>query len=245
MSKFLKIDLDLAKLTVLVGPNASGKTAALESIGYLVSSQLDAFHNVLGASLTTTLRPREYMPQLLGGAIVTNNNMPVASFYIEILHPIILETRSDIREMFYEILNDRAYILLREVKNDMNIDLLLELERILEILRTSRWNIVKRKEATKILLELIKSYIKKDVEFAIYRRRYPGLVPRPITESEVVREISRMLLYTTTRFTHMKFSYVLINDSIVKSIIIETRHGLLVIKEKNGFGKKHHYMKFY
>ena len=68
------VDVDMDRLTILVGPNASGKTAILEALGFALAMHLDAKHSVLGIALTTTLRPRAHMPQVFVGKLTLTSD---------------------------------------------------------------------------------------------------------------------------------------------------------------------------
>ena len=72
---FVRVNLKLDRLTVLVGPNASGKTTILQVIGYLLSGLLDPTNGSIGFALTRTLRPEGNIPKLVSGVMVLNGNV--------------------------------------------------------------------------------------------------------------------------------------------------------------------------
>jgi len=96
-SRYLRVDVELNKLTILVGPNASGKTSVLEALGYIASAHLSALHSVLSLSLVTTLRPRDYMPAPMGGTIVIDSKQ-ITSLYMEPMYPLILKAKPELKK---------------------------------------------------------------------------------------------------------------------------------------------------
>lgn len=67
-------------LTVLVGPNGSGKTTILQSIGYTVSGMLDPHSMSIGFSLSKTLRPFSSIPNSLLGRVVFRGTSSYTAF---------------------------------------------------------------------------------------------------------------------------------------------------------------------
>ncbi len=112
------VDVDMDRLTILVGPNASGKTAILEALGFALAMHLDAKRSVLGIALTTTLRPRAHMPQVFVGKLTLSSGASFASFAIEIVHPLLLEAESRIGEMLRNVLGEASHRVLAELKKD-------------------------------------------------------------------------------------------------------------------------------
>ena len=67
--RYLRVNAGLDGLTVLVGPNGSGKTTILQSIGYTVSGMLNPYSMSIGFSLAKTLRPNDRVPENLLGRV--------------------------------------------------------------------------------------------------------------------------------------------------------------------------------
>ena len=82
-SQGIVVDVEgLKRLTVLVGPNASGKTALLETAGYLLAAHQDIGSQALATSLLRTLRPSQEIPEVL---VVSGQlgEISLSSLYIE------------------------------------------------------------------------------------------------------------------------------------------------------------------
>ncbi len=83
---------DLAPLTILLGPNASGKTSILEAIGYTIVPFLDARNLVLGLFLLSSLRPPRgvlRIPEQLAGAVDLDNGSDIVSIFLKITRDIV------------------------------------------------------------------------------------------------------------------------------------------------------------
>ncbi|NPA23123.1 MAG: ATP-binding protein [Crenarchaeota archaeon] len=85
---YLKVNVqDLSRLTLLVGPNSSGKTTILELIGLTLLPLLDIEKIGLGASLINMLRPLEKAPRVpdyIFSRARTDDHGEIASIYIKI-----------------------------------------------------------------------------------------------------------------------------------------------------------------
>ena len=174
-ARYLRIDLDLDKLTILVGPNASGKTAILESIGYLVSGLLEPAYSALGLSLTVTFRPREttlpstgFIPSPVGGTVILDDSHVVSSLYVELTYPLLLRTEDTFKEMIHSVMNTKADVLLQEVERDLssNVDSISVLEEALKS-HSALSFIRKRGEIYIALDKLITSIIGRAISAAV------------------------------------------------------------------------------
>ncbi len=92
-SRRVTVDVDdLRRLTVLVGPNASGKTSVLESVGYLLAACQDAWGQAIATSLASTLRPSRLVPGLVAVSGLLGDTV-LSSLYVRpsIADPEVLE----------------------------------------------------------------------------------------------------------------------------------------------------------
>ena len=224
-SKYLEIDIDLDRLTILIGPNASGKTAVLESIGYIMAGNLNMESSILGISLTTTLRPRRTMPRLLGGKLLLSNTF-VSSLYVEVVHPLLLKVEDVITKIVKNILEEKSFRIMKELERDMSRETISRLLGLpLKYIGPSA-----RRIGAVILLDLVKDIVGQDIEVAASRLYIPSkraLISGP----ETMREISRILWYPS-KYLHMKIMYSVRGDILSKSMIIESPRGIVIIKRK-------------
>lgn len=226
-AKYLRINLDLDKLTILVGPNASGKTAVLESIGYMISSLLEATYSALGLALTTTFRPRTFMPSPIAGTINLNKSHIISSLYIESSHPLIFETKikTKIMEMMQFILNTEVNNILYEIEKDIGLGFLV-LEEILKkpsILMPSD----EREKVYRILAELIIDTIGRDIDIAASYSPRQRLFFN--TQDERIKYILR---YRPIR-VKMLYNIEPNHNHINKTLIIENIRGTIVMKRRH------------
>jgi len=66
---YLVMDLPFSRLTILLGPNASGKTMALQTIAYLLSGALPPRQAAQAVAQARTLRPKSEIPKYIVGRI--------------------------------------------------------------------------------------------------------------------------------------------------------------------------------
>jgi len=90
----LELDVDgFSRLTVIVGRNASGKTALLEALGYLASLNGPMGLIAQGLAAVSTVRPRGVLPQLLAGAVRARGSESYAGIMAEPANPLELDKR--------------------------------------------------------------------------------------------------------------------------------------------------------
>ncbi len=65
----IQVNMGLGRITVLLGPNASGKTSILESIGYPLATIIEPAQSIIALALTSSLRPLRRMPGLVASSL--------------------------------------------------------------------------------------------------------------------------------------------------------------------------------
>ena len=65
----IQVNMGLGRITVLLGPNASGKTSILESIGYSLATIIEPAQSILALALTSSLRPLRHVPGLAASSL--------------------------------------------------------------------------------------------------------------------------------------------------------------------------------
>ncbi len=232
-SEYLGVDVDLGKLTILLGPNASGKTAVLEAIGYTISSHLSTSQSILGISLTTTLRPREVIPSIFVGEVTLESN--VRTIYIEVTEAVytaLLNGGGYVGKMMRYVMGEEIRKLLRELEDDARkgLSLILQLPHL-----RLKFSIVHT-----LLHSLVNKVVGYDAEiYFTYLPSSPLFLRHAITSgAEAMREISRMTALYPSRHTHIKVLYSLDEGKTSKSLVIETPRGIGLIKRGESESKE-------
>ena len=221
------VDVDMDRLTILVGPNASGKTAVLEALGYALAMHFDAKRSALGIALTTTLRPRSRMPPVFVGRLTLSAGVSIAGFATEVVHPLLLEAENRIREMLRVVLGEASKRVMEVLKRDMDSQVVSELPSLpLKYIGPTA-----RLAGARYLLGLAREFAGRDIDIAANRLYTPSIKP-VVTESEVAKEISRMLWYPP-KYMRFKILYTLDQEkAITKSVLIENPRGFVIIKRR-------------
>lgn len=237
-ARYLKIDLDLDKLTILVGPNASGKTAVLEAVGYTMSGLLEPTYCALSLSLTTTFRPRRFMPSPIVGTVTLNGLSKVSTLYIKLTDLLPIRAEDKFLEMIYFALGKKADSLLREIEKDVsnnkdNILKLLEIKRLerLEKFRKVRSAKEKPSESIETLAGFSISLLLRSLEERKLITELISNITGQSTDKVEKEMIKHILLY---RLKGMKILYNVTEfNSIGKAFIVEGIFDIVV------FGKEH------
>ncbi|MEB3759303.1 MAG: ATP-binding protein [Desulfurococcales archaeon] len=224
---YLKIDIELDKLTVLIGPNASGKTTILESLGYILSSMLKPLPSALGLALTATLRPRRRVPSSLAGVVFLDNTSVVSTFLEP--DPLLFFARNYIEEMLSSI-DHNTVIILDEIKRDLDTysDILSELGS------TSNKH---KKINYRILNEIVTNILGKRIDLAVSNHlRGTNLLRIESGEDEEIinlletSNIIKRFIYLSPK---MRFIYTLVDDKIMKAILLRIPSTTIVIKKQD------------
>ncbi len=238
-ANFIRVNLRLNKLTILVGPNASGKTTVLQTIGYFLSSLLEPVSGSLGIALTKTLRPTGDIPRLISG-ILTLNGTKIRNLIIT-PQPRLQLLASPMPELLYEAVNilelnqDTRYKLLSEIDNDMSKydksvlqaeEKLQEINRIKEI--EGRKKIVHRRGSLFYLLqEFVKEILGENVQKAISD---PLSGVKALEDDEY--ESNEFLMYLLRgEKEKIRLSYILTDNSekIAKMILVGTGRATAIV----------------
>ncbi len=224
--EYVWIDMGLDGLTVLVGPNASGKTTVLESLGYTVSGLLKITAGILGIALTSTLRPRKGVPIPMVGNVLLGESR-VSSAYVEPMHPLDFEAKRKTWSMARHVLGNEAPLLLREIENDINRSEVLRLEEVIEKLpRGSLLMGERRKEFYHLLTELITEILGQDVDVLVGRLLRRGAF-FAVGKGHLVRHI---LLYKP----QVRILYNLGEGEVMdKALLLESIGGIAIVRRKN------------
>jgi len=165
----LKVDTELSPLTILVGPNASGKTSILEAIGYSLSGALGLHDHLVGLMLTSTLRPVMNIP-LMFGAKTRINKRDLISFFIEAMPSQIAKRR--IKNVFDTIspeLEAQEYIIKRILRD------LDDLLPIVHILSKRPIELSSYEKQIKLLFSQIEDFLGQNFQSGI-ARKFGGLL---------------------------------------------------------------------
>ncbi len=237
-ARYLRIDLDLDRLTILVGPNASGKTAVLEAIGYIMSGLLEPTYCSLGLSLTTTLRPRKFMPSPIVGTVTLNSSSKVSTLYIKLTDLLSIHAEDKFLEMIYFALGAKADFLLREIEKDVSnnkdrILKLLEIKRLERLEKIRKAKLVRKKlsESIEILTVFDISFLRSLEEKRLITELISNITGQSIDkiEKEMIKHI--LLSY------HLKGMKILYNinefNSIDKAFVVEGIFDIVVFERKH------------
>ena len=250
-ARYLKINLDLDRLTILVGPNASGKTAILEAIGYTISGSLEPTYCALGLALVTTLRPRRYIPSPVVGTATLDGSHTVSNLYIELTHLLLLKIEDRLTEIIHFALNIRANTLLQEVEKDVNNNA-NDISKLLE-LRKSELELKFRKlelkdEISRLLFQLLSlSHLYRELtkltERELVTRLISNIVGQDVVIAEdysphrslafkVQEEVTKYVLpYRPVKKIKILYSMTELN-LIDKAFIMEHMLGITIVKRR-------------
>lgn len=222
------IDVDsLGQMTVLVGPNASGKTALLEAIGYFLAAYQDAQEQAFTLSLVPTLRPYATIPELIvvSGRVGGEER---AALYVgaEAFGPFLFEL-GEVGRRLREVFRDAAPSVLREIEGDV-----AAIKAFLEALRGTRlarpWE--EYREAANELAALAKKLIGEGYDMA-WVSRHPRLPVMLGSRKRALGDALRRIM----RILGLRVVYVLTQSSVLsKSLIIEDVRRTVVIKRAGG-----------
>lgn len=215
----LSLDIELDKLTILVGPNASGKTAILESIGYMLAShQKSADEALLSLTLTSTLRPNLFIPLnfAVNGEIEGIRTM---SLYINADPSLLLERRK---------LENLTELLSKSLRDEIERDLTYANE-LIPFYEHARYRpLLTRSEVIRRLIDVIHNIVGENIEISLIARAY-SRGARLIPEEDIPRILSRVLRFS--RRPPMLI-YTIENGDLIKSIVISGMPEYLLIRQR-------------
>ncbi|MEB3691795.1 MAG: ATP-binding protein [Caldisphaeraceae archaeon] len=229
-AEYLRINVELDRLTIFVGPNASGKTTVLESIGYILSSLLKPAPSSLGLALTATLRPKRTIPSPVGGMVLLDDTR-ASSMFIK-PDPFLLMTGNQLEEMTRYSMGQDAKILLDEIRRDINAhsDILLELHD------TFKKGIYEhRREAYRALIEIITNILGHNIDLEasspIRGTKYFSIEGEETEETDisVVDDVVKRYIFLSHK---VKILYILFNGNIIEKAIITNGLPFTVVIKK-------------
>ncbi len=232
---FVRVSLKLDRLTVFVGPNASGKTTVLQVIGYILSGLLDPMNNSLGFALTRTLRPEGSIPKLVGGTAILNGNTihnlliaphaftsPTALASLgEIIDTLRFDPRIRTR-LESEIENDLLKYINSMAKAEQEYD-----SKAARLIPSSRMRVYL------LLREFVNNMLGKNVQIAISD---PFFGVSPLEEEVLEDESFRFLRYLLrARRENIRVSYVVEDSGRIDKIILigVAQASVVVFKRRN------------
>ena len=221
-ASYLKINVRFDKLTVLIGPNASGKTAILESLGYIFSSMLKPLPSSLGLALTATLRPKRKIPSPFGGTVLLDNTK-AASLILE-PDPFLFLTKNNLEKIIYYSMDKNAKIFQNEIRKDIDThsDILSELSASLH-----KYRYEYREVQYRVLNKVITNILGHRVDLAASSSM---LGTKLLSIEEGIDNVVGRPLY---RPREVKIAYTLFNNKIEKAIIFSGFNSIIVVKKQH------------
>jgi len=220
----VELNLKLDRLTVLVGPNASGKTTVLQIIGYLLSSRLDPMNSSLGFALTRTLRPTGSIPEYIAGTLELGGK----NIHSILIAPHILAlSPSNLLQKIIDSLDlkpDFSRILFREIEND-----LLKYIRSIDIVDEKYKKIYEKEGGSELLLSpRVKSYLLlKNLIYEIFDKNVRIGVSDPfygvvsLDEKALEDDTSRLLRYLLgIRKERIRIGYIINSSEKLEKIVL-------------------------
>ena len=231
----VRLKLELDRLTVLVGPNASGKTTVLQTIGFILSSLLSPPDSATGLALTRTLRPEGNIPSIMSGKILVNSKFFNSLFYTPYI--LSLPGQLNIIDKFIGILG-----LDPKMKNRLKSEIEKDVMKWIHTIAGAESKIESEKgilsSRMKIFLALrmlATTVLGEDIQIALL----DPLRGIKLVEERDIENISYGILRYLWGVEHKNiwFNYVVnsFKGVIDKSIILGIRHsGVLLFKKKYG-----------
>ncbi len=213
---YLKVNVrDLSKLTLLVGPNSSGKTTILELVGLTLLPLLEIEEIGLGISLINMLRPLEKAPRVPDYIISKarlDDQSEIASIYVKI-EPDNIEKVSNVVKRLEELYDKDV----ENVKNTI-IEILPYLRKIPELIK-------KLFEDSEI--EIYSKFLRK----GFIPKRGEKIATRP--NAPLLRKLFESYPYKLLleRLNYIVLTYSEFNDNIYKMLMI-SGPDLIIVREK-------------
>lgn len=240
-SEYIDIALDLSNLTVLLGPNASGKTLCLETLGYIVAAHTSFDNKPLAYVLVDSLRPGRVAvqattkfhsrPALMGFASSKYvHSMVTLQVPIEGPDERTRVTYTEILNLVRKFRENNISTNLIEKEFEKDMTILNELLTLLSI----RKSLVDLHELYKLSEKLLDEIFgAKEIHISWLRSTELGY--RPISKSSILR-VDLLHMLRQMRFGLLKSRvtvvYSVYRELLSKDLLIETRYGLLLLSSR-------------
>ena len=232
---YLVFNVKLQQLSILVGPNAAGKTSVLEAIGYALSPLVDKTYAASIYMLTTTLRPRSTSPAPLYSHIGfrrKNDEISlIKSIYVDVQPLLLLENNTTFQEIMSKMISNTEKSVLSEIKKDLELVSMMGLEDVLK--KIKRPVIVRYRELQEsynVIETFIRRVVGNSVEFSLSSKYLTRRLVTPSLENidNFYSAVKRLLLRPST----LRLLYMLINDKLAKAIILENEYSAMIIRPR-------------
>ncbi len=230
----VSVSLKLNRMTVLLGPNASGKTIALESIGYLVSSILPSKESVLGLSLTKTLRPTRVIPNVVAG-FAELNTMTITILYAKLRDVLTFKAEKDVFEIIVKdaVGVEKSSLLLQELEKDFNRkEVVLFLDTISHTKR--REPVIENETIYGKFTDLIESLVGDNFEISAIGLGPNEYSTEDTSREELIRKVLRRLLCSRRCVSASILYYVYNGDSCLNRALVLNDSRVTVLVRKKG-----------
>lgn len=226
---YLVFNVGLQQLSILVGPNAAGKTSVLETIGYALSPLVDKTYAASIYMLATTLRPRSTAPAPLYSHIgfrrKNEEKSIIKAIYVDVQPPLLLENNTTFQEIMSKMVSNTEKAILSEIKKDLELASIMGLEDALKKIRRHELQ-----RSYNVIETFIRRVVGNRVEFSFSSKHLTRKSRITLLEdiSDFYNAIKRLLLRPST----LRLLYMLINDKLAKAIILEDEYSAVIIRQR-------------